>query len=80
MEFGNEGKPLHPTQKPLDIIEYLIRSYTTEGDVVLDSCMGSFTTAVASINTKRIYVGYEKEKEYYDIGIKRIKQLTNTSA
>jgi DNA modification methylase len=42
--------------------------------------MGASTTAVASINTNRIYVGYEKEKEYYDIGIKRIKQLTNTSA
>jgi len=80
LEFGNEGKPLHPTQKPIDICEYLISSYTTEGDVVLDSCMGASTTAVASINTKRIYVGYEKEKEYYDIGIKRIKQLTNTSA
>lgn len=73
LEFANEGKPLHPTQKPLDICEYLIRTYTEEGDVVLDSCMGSCTTAIASINTKRVYVGYEKEKEYYDIGMKRIK-------
>ena len=73
LEFGNEGKPFHPTQKPLDICEYLIRTYTEEGDVVLDSCMGACTTAVAAINTKRIYVGYEKEKEYYDIGIERIR-------
>lgn len=76
LEFGNEGKPLHPTQKPLSICEYLIRSYTTEGDVVLDSCMGAATTAVASIRTNRIYVGYEKEKEYYDIGTQRIQQTS----
>ena len=73
LEFGNEGKPLHPTQKPLDICEYLIHSYTEEGNVVMDSCMGSCTTAVAAINTNRVYVGYEKEKEYYDIGMERIK-------
>jgi adenine-specific DNA methylase/DNA modification methylase len=75
LEFGNEGKPLHPTQKPLDMCEYLIRSYTEDGDVVLDSCMGVCTTAIAAINTKRIYVGFEKEKEYYDIGLDRIKSV-----
>jgi site-specific DNA-methyltransferase (adenine-specific) len=80
LDFGNEGKPLHPTQKPVDICEYLIRSYTEEGDVVLDSCMGACTTAVAAITTNRIYVGYEKEKEYYDIGLKRIKQICDASA
>lgn len=75
LEFGNEGKPLHPTQKPIDICEYLIRSYTEEGDVVLDSCMGACTTAVAAIKTNRVYVGYEKEKDYYDIGLERIKSV-----
>jgi site-specific DNA-methyltransferase (adenine-specific) len=75
LEFGNEGKPLHPTQKPVDICEYLIRTYTSEGDVVLDSCMGSCTTAVAAVRSNRIYVGYETEKKYYDIGIKRLQEL-----
>jgi site-specific DNA-methyltransferase (adenine-specific) len=72
LEFGNEGRPEHPTQKPVDICEYLIRTYTSEGDVVLDSCMGACTTAVAAISTGRHYVGYEKEQKYYDIGLKRI--------
>jgi len=80
LEFGNEGKPQHPTQKPLDICEYLIRSYTNEGDIVLDSCMGACTTAVAAIRTKRSYVGYEKEKKYYDIGLHRIKHTTMPSS
>ena len=79
LEFGNEGKPLHPTQKPVDICEYLIRSYTEEGDIVLDSCMGACTTAIAAIKSKRVYIGYEKEEKYYDIGIKRIKQITAQS-
>ncbi len=74
LEFGNEGKPLHPTQKPLDLCKYLIQTYSQEGDVVLDSCMGSGTTAVAAIQTHRCYVGYEKEKEYYEIGMKRIQE------
>jgi site-specific DNA-methyltransferase (adenine-specific) len=73
LDFGNEGKPLHPTQKPIEICEYLIRSYTSEGDIVLDSCMGACTTASAAIRTKRMYVGYEKEKEYYDIAQSRIE-------
>jgi adenine-specific DNA methylase len=74
LEFGNEGKPEHPTQKPVDLCEYLIKSYSAENDIVLDSCMGSGTTAVAAIRTKRIYVGFEKDKEYYDIAMNRIKK------
>jgi site-specific DNA-methyltransferase (adenine-specific) len=74
LEFGNEGKPEHPTQKPVDICEYLIKSYTAENDTVLDSCMGAGTTAVAAIRTKRIFVGFEKEKEFYDIAMNRIKK------
>jgi site-specific DNA-methyltransferase (adenine-specific) len=74
LEFGNEGKPEHPTQKPVDLCEYLIKSYTAENDIVLDSCMGAGTTAVAAIRTKRIFVGFEKEKEFYDIAINRIKK------
>jgi site-specific DNA-methyltransferase (adenine-specific) len=75
LEFGNEGKPQHPTQKPVSICEYLIRTYTNENDIVLDSCMGACTTAIGAILSNRYYIGYEKEKKYYDIGMERIKQL-----
>jgi site-specific DNA-methyltransferase (adenine-specific) len=79
LEFDNEGKPEHPTQKPLSLCEYLIRTYTSEGDVVLDSCMGSGTTAVACVASNRIYVGYEKEKKYYDTCIRRIANSSKSS-
>jgi site-specific DNA-methyltransferase (adenine-specific) len=72
LEFANEGKPEHPTQKPVDLCEYLIKSYTQEGEIVLDSCMGSGTTAVAAIQTKRNYIGFEKDTSYYDYAVKRI--------
>lgn len=64
---------LHPTQKPVELLEYLIRTYTNEGDVVLDNCMGSGTTAVACINTNRHYIGFEINAEFYDIAKKRIE-------
>jgi len=73
LEFGSEGKAEHPTQKPLELCEYLIRTYTNQGDIVLDSCMGSGTTAVAAVRTGRTYVGYEKEEKYYHIGLERLK-------
>ena len=65
---------IHPTQKPLALFEYLIKTYTNEGDVVLDNCMGSGTTAIAALNTNRTFIGIEKEKEYVDIANERIKQ------
>ena len=64
----------HPTQKPVDLCRYLIRTYTNEGDLVLDNCMGSGTTAVACIKEKRHFIGYEITKEYFDIAQERIKQ------
>lgn len=67
-----EGK-LHPTQKPVALFEYLIKTYTNEGDIVLDNCAGSFTTAIACLNTNRKYICMEKEKEYFEIGKNRIK-------
>lgn len=67
---------LHPTQKPVALFEYLIQTYTNEGDVVLDNCIGSGTTAVAAINTNRQFVGFEKEKEYFDVAIERIKKAS----
>lgn len=65
---------LHPTQKPVALIEYLIKTYTNEGETILDNCMGSGTTAVAAIRTKRNFIGFELQKEYFDIANKRIKE------
>ena len=63
----------HPTEKPVELLEYLIKTYSNENEVVLDNCIGSGSTAVACIRTNRRYIGFELEKEYYDIAIKRIE-------
>ena len=68
-----EGKNIHPTQKPLALFEYLIKTYTNEGETVLDNCMGSGTTAIACLNTDRQYIGFELDKDYYNIAQDRIK-------
>jgi len=65
---------LHPTEKPVEICEWLIKSYTNKGDVVLDNCMGSGTTGVACGNTNRKFIGMELDKEYFEQAIKRINQ------
>lgn len=72
-----EGKNIHPTQKPVPLFEYLIKTYTNEGETVLDNCMGSGTTAIACINTKRNYIGFEMDEEYYRLLTKRIEEHTN---
>jgi adenine-specific DNA methylase/DNA modification methylase len=72
LEFANEGTPLHPTQKPVDLCEYLIKSYTNEGDIVLDSCMGSGTTAVACNNVKRLFVGFELDVKNFELCRQRL--------
>jgi len=64
---------LHPTQKPVDLIRYLIRTYTNEGETILDNCMGSGTTAIACHREKRHFIGFELNKKYYDKALKRIK-------
>jgi len=66
---------LHPTQKPVALFEYLIKTYTNEGDTVLDNCIGSGTTAIACINTGRNYIGIEKEEKYCRIAEERIHAL-----
>ncbi|HDI2487788.1 TPA: site-specific DNA-methyltransferase [Acinetobacter baumannii] len=63
---------LHPTQKPVALCEYLIRTYTNVGEVVLDNCMGSGTTGIACINTDRKFIGIEKESKYFEIAKKRL--------
>lgn len=70
---------LHPTQKPVALIEYLIKTYTNEWETVLDFTAWSFTTAIASENTNRHWICIEKEKEYFDIGIKRLETLTTNT-
>ncbi len=72
LEFANEGKTLHPTQKPLALFEYLILTYTNEKEIVLDNCVGSGTTPVAAIKTNRNFIGFEKDLNYYEIANKRI--------
>ena len=64
--------PEHPTQKPVSLFEYLIKTYTNEGETVLDNCMGSGTTAIACMNTNRNYIGFELDKGYFDIANERI--------
>ena len=68
----NQRKLLHPTQKPLELIEYLIKTYTNEGDTVMDCFLGSGTTAVACKNTGRNFVGCEINKEYYEKSLERL--------
>jgi site-specific DNA-methyltransferase (adenine-specific) len=63
----------HPTQKPVALMEYLIRTYTNEGDAVLDNCMGSGTTGVACNNTGRKFIGIERDPTYFEIARKRIE-------
>lgn len=62
----------HPTEKPTDLLEYLIKTYTDEGETVLDATMGSGSTGVACVNTGRNFIGFETEKNFYDIALKRI--------
>jgi len=77
--FASE-RGLHPTQKPVALMEYLIRTYTCPGDTVLDNCMGSGTTGVAAMNTGRRFVGMEREAEYFEIARSRIELAAQRAA
>jgi len=68
-------KTIHPTQKPVELMEYLIKTYTNEGETVLDNCIGSGTTAVACQNTGRECIGIEKDKTYFDLATKRLNDI-----
>lgn len=76
----NSVNRVHPTQKPVALFEYLIKTYTNEGETVLDNCMGSGTTAIAAINTNRNYIGFELDKNYYDLSQQRIAELEDDVA
>tara|TARA_R100000664_G_scaffold24580_1_gene34422 strand:- start:224 stop:964 length:741 start_codon:yes stop_codon:yes gene_type:complete len=73
IEFKRESKPIHPTQKPIALMEYLIKTYTNELETVLDFTMGSGTTGVACCNLNRDFIGIELDKEYFKIAEQRIK-------
>lgn len=75
LEFDNiaiGGQRLHPTQKPIKLLEYLIKTYTNEGDIILDNCMGSGSTGVACVNTGRRFIGMELNEGYFEIAKQRI--------
>lgn len=74
LEIQGVNKPVHPTQKPVALMEYLIKTYSNEGDTVLDFCMGSGTTGVACRSLNRNFIGIEKELKYYDIAKERINK------
>jgi len=71
LRFKRDKEKLHPTQKPVALIEYLVKTYTNEGDTVLDNTMGSGTTNLACIKLNRKSIGIEKEKQYYDVAVRR---------
>lgn len=74
IKFNRDKDKLHPTQKPVSLCEYLIQTYTNEGDVVLDNCMGSGTTGIACLNTNRKFIGMELDNTYFEIAKKRIEE------
>jgi site-specific DNA-methyltransferase (adenine-specific) len=78
LEFSRDKNKLHPTQKPVALFEYLIKTYTNEGNAVLDNCMGSGTTAIACLNTNRNYIGFETDQKYFDVSQERIKKHLET--
>ncbi|MDF9611871.1 site-specific DNA-methyltransferase [Bacillus cereus] len=76
IEFPMDTGTFHPTQKPVALFEYLIKTYTNEGETVLDNCMGSGTTAIACMNTNRNFIGFELDREYFEKATQRIEAHT----
>ena len=76
-KFAHDKDKFHPTQKPVALLEYLIKTYTDEGDLVLDNCMGSGSTGVAAKNTNRDFIGMELDENYFEIAKKRIEETFN---
>lgn len=74
LSFDAEKNPQHPTQKPVPLLEYLIKTYTCEGETVLDNCMGSGSTGVACVNTGRSFIGMELDEKYFKIAKQRIME------
>jgi site-specific DNA-methyltransferase (adenine-specific) len=73
LHYNRDKVKIHPTQKPVELVRYLIRTYSSPDETILDNCMGSGTTAIAAIKEHRHYIGFELNSEYYEKGINRIK-------
>lgn len=76
IEFGPDPVKLHPTQKPLELMRYMVRTYSNPGDLVLDPFMGSGTTAVACVLEQRNFIGFELDKHYWEVANKQLRDLT----
>ena len=76
LEYGPDPLKLHPTQKPLELMRYMVRTYSNPGDLVLDPFMGSGTTAVAGVLEKRNFIGFELDENYFNSANKRLQDLT----
>ncbi len=74
VQSNSKEKVNHPTQKPVALLEYLIKTYTNEGETVLDNCMGSGSTGIACINTDRNFIGIENNMDYFNISLKRVEE------
>ncbi len=72
LHFPKDSEKLHPTQKPVALMEYLIRTYTNESDTVLDNTAGSFSTGIGCLNTNRKFIGIERDERYFEIGMNRM--------
>ncbi len=79
LKFKRNGNHIHPTQKPIELMEYLINTYTIEGDLVLDNCMGSGSTGVACLNTNRKFIGIELDESYFNIAKERLSSIKQNS-
>ena len=79
IKFALDKKRVHPTQKPVALLEYLIRTYTNDGETVLDFTMGSGSTGVACVNTNRRFIGIELDEGYFNIAKKRIEEAYDTA-
>ena len=79
IQFTKDKNGLHPTQKPVALLEYLIKTYTNEGDVVLDNCMGSGSTGVACVNANRKFIGIELDDTYFEIAKERIEKAVEST-
>ena len=75
LQFNSELKTVHPTQKPVDLLEHLIKTYTLENDIILDFTMGSGSTGVAAMNLHRKFIGIELEPQYFEIAKNRIQDI-----
>lgn len=73
IEFGLDKNVVHPTQKPVELMVYLIKTYSNEGEIILDNCMGSGTTGVAAVKCNRSFIGIERDEQYYRISEDRIR-------